>query len=77
MDIKQAKQASNDKLLAAAKSGDAKALLEALQAGADVQAKDSDGWTAAMWAARDGHADCAKLIETERERRELEHGPTR
>jgi len=62
MDTKQAKQISNLSLLAAAKSGDATALLNALQAGTGIHARDSSGWTALMGAASLGHANCLSLL---------------
>ena len=31
-------------------------------AGADVDARDDDGWTALMWAAQEGRADAVRLL---------------
>lgn len=35
---------------------------ECLDAGADVNSKDSDGWTALMWTANLEHSDCMRLL---------------
>ena len=32
------------------------------QLGADINAKNNDGWTAVMWAARNGHSECVKVL---------------
>ena len=34
------------------------------EAGADLTAKDEIGWTAAMWAAAQGHADTLVVLKS-------------
>lgn len=53
---------ANRSLLGWAVVGDAKGLKRALAAGADLGAKDDNGGTSAMWAARNGHVDCLRLL---------------
>ncbi|MFA5106679.1 MAG: ankyrin repeat domain-containing protein, partial [Candidatus Micrarchaeia archaeon] len=52
----------NKKLLEAVSSGDLAGVKEALAAGADVNAKDRDGYTALMVASYWGHMDIVKLL---------------
>ena len=49
-------------LMSAAKKGSVDDVLFFLKEGADVSAVDDFGWTALMYAARNGHADVAKII---------------
>lgn len=44
----------NEKLLAAAKAGDEKAVDSLLKEGAFIEASDEKGWTALMWASHNG-----------------------
>ena len=55
------KAAAKD-MLKAVRSADAHALAQALAAGADVSAKDKNGWTAAMWATRLRHEPCLRML---------------
>lgn len=51
-------------LLEAAKKGDLDKLVELIAEGADVNAKDEDGYTPVHWAACNNHTDClVELIE--------------
>jgi hypothetical protein len=55
---------AENRLILAAREGDASAVRELLSSGADVSASDSNGWTALCWAAARGHLDVAReLVE--------------
>ena len=59
------KEAATARLLTGAKAGNLIQVNEALEAGADVNAKDKGGWTPLRWAARNGYTDIVKtLIDT-------------
>lgn len=49
-------------LLVAAKKGDTATVQALLDKGADVNAKDKDGWTALMFAANNGHATIVQAL---------------
>ena len=49
-------------LMLAAGSGDTRVVKALLNAGVDVNARDSTGFTALMFAARYGHTDTVKLL---------------
>lgn len=51
-----------EKLFELARKGDGEELKRALEAGADVDANDCCGWTAAMFAASNGHGVCLGLL---------------
>ena len=52
----------NDDLFDAANRGDLKKVKRLLNEGADVNAKDEDGWTPLHWAAYYGHLNVVKLL---------------
>jgi len=52
----------NVQLLQAAKDGNLQAVQTLLAAGAEVNAKDNDGVTALMWAARNGYPEIVKFL---------------
>lgn len=52
----------NDILIQAAKDGNLLVLKSALEKGADINAKDKNGWTALMWALKNGHKDIAEFL---------------
>lgn len=52
----------NTPLMSAASNGDINAVKRLLNEGADVNAKDSDNWTALTKAARDGHTEIVKFL---------------
>jgi len=57
---------ADDRLLAAAREGDAAKIRSALAAGADPDARDADGTPATMLAARGGHVEALRaLLEAE------------
>lgn len=49
-------------LIEAADKGDLNAVKEALEKGADINVKDSSGWTSLMHASNKGHAEIVKLL---------------
>lgn len=51
-----------EELFEAAKAGDIRGVSQALAAGADINAKDNEGYTALMEAGDNNHADIAKLL---------------
>ena len=53
---------SNNNLISAAEKGNVKLVKEFLTKGADVNAKDNQGYTALMWAAYNGHIDVIKEL---------------
>ncbi len=53
---------SEPSLIRAAKEGDTETVKTLLAAGADVHAKDRDGWTALMQAAFKGHTDIVQTL---------------
>lgn len=57
---------SEMELTEAAKAGNASAVRELLESGADVNQQDKNGWTALNWAAGGKHLETVKLL--------LEHG---
>ncbi|KAF7160640.1 hypothetical protein CNMCM6106_008062 [Aspergillus hiratsukae] len=58
----QSTDQSSGSLLWAAKHGQAFAAKLLLKKGADIEAKDSMGYTALLWAAREGHATITRLL---------------
>eukprot|EP00746_Dinoflagellata_sp_MGD_P112008 gnl/MRDRNA2_/MRDRNA2_48881_c0_seq1.p1 gnl/MRDRNA2_/MRDRNA2_48881_c0~~gnl/MRDRNA2_/MRDRNA2_48881_c0_seq1.p1 ORF type:complete len:1164 (-),score=239.84 gnl/MRDRNA2_/MRDRNA2_48881_c0_seq1:267-3758(-) len=52
----------NNALLDAACRGDAEGLFEAIEAGAQIDARDDQGWTALMWFAVAGAYDIVKVL---------------
>ncbi len=52
----------NSRLLYASQKGDYSEVKAALADGTDVNAKDSDGWTALIWAAKKDHSDIVELL---------------
>jgi ankyrin repeat protein len=61
-DIRLSPEAANDILLKAAELGDTQSVRLALESGADVSAKASNGWTPVMVAALAGRADIVALL---------------
>ncbi len=53
---------SDGDFLKLCKYGDARKVEAAIMNGAEVNTKDNDGWTALMWAARNGHTEIAELL---------------
>ena len=53
---------SDNDFIELCKSGDAEKVEEAILNGANVNAKDDDGWTALMWAALGGHTETAEVL---------------
>ena len=53
---------SDSDFLKLCEAGNAKKVEEAIMNGANVNAKDNDGWTALMYAAWNGHTDTAGLL---------------
>ncbi|MBI2384610.1 MAG: ankyrin repeat domain-containing protein [Elusimicrobia bacterium] len=55
--------AREERLLRAARNGDARTVVRLLDAGVDVEARNpGDAWTPLMWAAVRDHADLVKLL---------------
>lgn len=54
--------AASSDLFDAARDGDTTRLEQALSAGTDINARDEDGYTALMWAARRGHLSAVRLL---------------
>ena len=52
-------------LMLAAAAGDVGRVRKLLQRGANIQARDVDGWTALMLAAMEGHAAVARILVEE------------
>jgi ankyrin repeat protein len=50
------------KLIEAVKAGDAKTVLELIEAGADVNQQDEHGWTPLNWTAGKGDIACLKML---------------
>ena len=50
-------------IIEAAMSGNVEELKKLISDGADVNAKNNNGWTALILAAWNGHKDCVKLLE--------------
>jgi len=64
----------NDQLIQAAKSGDKAVVQQLLAKGANIEAKDKDGFTALIWAAYGDHPDTVTLLlEKGRPHRGQEH----
>src|ERR1043165_85800 len=57
---------SQSELIEAIKSGKRTAVQEAIDAGADLNAQDEQGWTPLNWAAGSGHLEFVELL--------LDHG---
>jgi hypothetical protein len=53
---------SINSLIDAAKSGDINRVKKFLKKGADINAKDNNGWTALIWAAREGKTDVINFL---------------
>ena len=58
----EAARAAIARLFIAVKANNASQVNEALEAGANINAKDSDGWTALMWALGEGYTAIAKAL---------------
>jgi len=56
------KKQLNELLLEMASTGHEKEVKRILNAGADANARNKDGWTALMYSARDGHTEVAGLL---------------
>ena len=52
----------NDELLEAIMDGDIERAKSLIDAGADVNARDIDGWTPLMYAALNGHTEIVELL---------------
>ena len=52
----------NEQLISAARSGDTASVRSAIDAGADVNFKDTEGWAALITAAWEGHSKVLKLL---------------
>lgn len=53
----------NDVLIEAAKDGNLLVLKTAIDKGADINAKDKNGWTALMWASKNGHSEVVEFLK--------------
>src|SRR5690242_17876574 len=53
---------TQSELIEAIKSGKQTAVQEAIDAGADVNAQDNQGWTPLNWAAGSGHLELVELL---------------
>ena len=53
----------NSELIEAAKNGDTVSIKALLDAGADVNVKGEDGYTALMFAANAGHTEIVELLK--------------
>lgn len=53
----------NQILLEAAKDGNMLVLKTALEKGANVNARDKNGWTAFMWASKNGHSEIVDFLK--------------
>lgn len=53
----------NEVLIEAAKDGNMLVLKAALEKGADINAKDKNGWTALMWASKNGHTEVVEFLK--------------
>lgn len=53
----------NEVLIEAAKDGNMLVLKAALDKGADINAKDKNGWTALMWASKNGHSEIVNFLK--------------
>ena len=58
----QAAAPRSEDLIAAAKAGDVAEVQLLIDAGADVNAQNSLGWTALMWSAANGHANVTQAL---------------
>ena len=56
------KQELNKELLENAKQGNLEKVKSSIKQGADVNAKNSYGWTALIWSAREGHLEVVKYL---------------
>jgi ankyrin repeat protein len=61
-DIQTGSESLNNDILLAAKNGDTARLLEAIQAGADVNAANSEGNTALHFATRFSHREVVRAL---------------
>ena len=53
----------NEVLIEAAKDGNMIVLKAALDKGADINARDENGWTALMWAKKNGHSEIVEYLK--------------
>ena len=52
----------NNLFIEVCKKGSIKIVKLLIDKGADVNAKNNDGWTALIWASRNGYTEIAKLL---------------
>ena len=57
-----AKKLNDEQFVEMCKKGNTQRVIEAVNAGANVNAKDKYGVTALMWAAKKGHAEIANVL---------------